>query len=132
MYASYENYNKEDPSSTEQIERVSFDLEDSSSFDSALQNSEVVIVDAWASWCNPCKKIAPKFEELGHLFLSFVKSGRLLLLKDNIENEDSVHKNDVHVVPTFFVYIRGEITKVYTGVEFKELESFIYNYFSSV
>lgn len=128
MYASYENYNKEEKSMV--VERVSYDLVDADSLAQALQTTEVVVVDAWASWCTPCKQIAPKFEVLGQRFREEMDRGRLLLLKDNIENEDSVHKNDVHVVPTFFVYIQGQITKVFTGVEFRELEAFLVSYFS--
>lgn len=56
---------------------------------------------------------------------------RLLLLKDNIEEEESIHKKDVNVVPTFFVYVKGQLTKVFTGVEFKELEGSVANYFAA-
>jgi thioredoxin 1 len=113
-------------------ERISYDLTDTRAFKTAQSHFDVVIVDAYADWCTPCKQLSPRFEQLGHDHRKYINNKKLLLLKDNIDNEDSFHKNDVNVVPTFFVYIRGKLTKVFTGVEFEELEKFVKQYFHSV
>jgi len=134
MYASYENYNKEqDEKEKEQpsIPRISFDITDVENFYKAKEMYEVIVVDAWAPWCTPCKKAGERLEELGHRYLDFVKMNRLLFLKDNIDNEESPHKKDVNVVPTFFVYVRGKLHQVYTGVEFPEFEEFLNHYFTT-
>lgn len=133
MYASYESYNNTGQTEKQRPppKRVSYDLTDQRTFQTAQSHFDIVIVDAYADWCTPCKQLAPRFEQLGHDLRKHIEVKKLLLLKDNIDNEDSFHKNDVNVVPTFFVYIRGKLTKVFTGVEFEELEKFVKNYCNS-
>jgi thioredoxin-like negative regulator of GroEL len=97
-----------------------------------LDKIEVIIVDAWAPWCQPCKTIGVKFEALGDRFESFIQQKRLLLLKDNIDNEEaSYHRSLVDVVPTFFIYVGGKVVDVLTGVDFDRLEDFLENYFQA-
>lgn len=137
MYASYENYNTAPEKKREQsqrppekeMERVSYDLVDAEPLQKAKGVYEVIVVYAWAEWCNPCKAIAPKFEMLGHKMIKYLQSNQLLLLKDNIETETSIHREHVNVIPTFFVYVRGEVVEIFTGVDFDKLEGFLSNYF---
>lgn len=127
-YASYKNYHHHHGMTTpaeEDGQRISYDLMDRKTFDLALQRFEIVVVDAWAEWCTPCKQLSQHYEQIGKSLKSYVDAKRLLLLKDNIENEHSVHRNDVHVIPTFFVYIRGRLAKVFTGVEFNDFEQYL-------
>ena len=134
MYASYETYNgnnpeeSRNPTEQEQKERLSFDLVDGESFKKALEHYEIIVVDAWAPWCNPCKKAGEKFEKLGKKHEKHLRSRRLLLLKDNIDDETSIHKNSVHVVPSFFLYVRGKLLKIFSGVEYQEFEEHVDEY----
>jgi thioredoxin-like negative regulator of GroEL len=92
----------------------------------------VIIVDAWAPWCRPCKTASQKFEALGEKCLQYIETKRLLLLKDNIDNEDtSHHRSMVDVVPTFFVYIKGQLATMFTGVDFDRLLAYIVQYFAT-
>jgi hypothetical protein len=129
MYASYDNYNQEQQTQKD-VPRISYDITNPAFFNSALPDYEMIVVKAWASWCMPCKTTAPMYEALGHRLKDYVQQDRLLLLKDNIDNEDSIHKEHVSVVPTYFVYVRGKIEKVYTGVDFEEFESFVMSHFA--
>jgi len=36
------------------------------SFDSVLQNHKLVLIDFWAPWCGPCKKISPILDEISN------------------------------------------------------------------
>lgn len=116
--------------------RHSYDLMNASDLEKALLHYDFIIVDVWAPWCKSCSHFSKRFEtEIGNRYQSLIQKDRLLLLKDNIENEDSYHKTsyELHVVPTFFIYqknTRKEVAR-FTGVEFNELLVFLDSLFSS-
>lgn len=126
MYRNYKDYNEVEK---KEVVRVSYDLVDMESFERAKKNYEVIIVYAWTDWCNPCKLLAPKFEILGQKYEEQMKRNHLLFLKDNVDKDSSIHQKHVHVVPTFFIYIQGELKEIFTGVDYNKLESFLNNYF---
>lgn len=69
-----------------------------------IQNSdEAWVVDFWAEWCGPCRKMAPLFEELDDE-MSDVKFGKV-----DMEAEQDVGVSaGVRALPTFLVYVDGE------------------------
>ena len=97
MYSSFsEAYDREETKTTRidnaVIKRFSFDLRDEKELVEVKDLFEMVIVDCYADWCQPCKHASKKFEELGQSLQSLFSLNRLVLFKDNIERDDSPHR----------------------------------------
>ncbi len=74
-------------------------------FDSAVLNNGLMMIDFWAPWCSPCRAVAPILEEV-------VKdnAGKLVLAKLNVdENPVTPSRFGVQGIPTIFITRRGEI-----------------------
>ena len=126
MYASYNNYSGGDNTAAdENIPRISYDIVKRDDFARALRNHEVVVVKAWARWCLPCVKTAVQYEKLATRLMKYIMSDRLIFLKDEIDSEESIHKEDVTVVPTYFVYVDGRIDRTFSGVDYREFEEYL-------
>lgn len=83
---------------------------DTSFEDDVLKADTPVLVDYWASWCGPCKMIAPILEDVAKEY-----DGRLKIVKVNIDdNPDTPRKYGVRGIPTLTVFKNGnvEATKV--------------------
>jgi hypothetical protein len=50
----------------------------------------------------------PKYNDLAYDFEKEFHDEKVIFLKDHIDDEWSIHRNDVSVVPSFFIYIRGQ------------------------
>jgi thiol-disulfide isomerase/thioredoxin len=111
--------------STKLQERVSFDITDDLDFERLLTMFEIVIVDVWAHWCEPCKKIASRYEGLGEKYNEYIKEKRLILLKDDIDFDGSIHREHIEAVPTFFIYYKTKMYKKISGTDFNDLDGII-------
>jgi thioredoxin 1 len=114
MYANYTELgnmtsSKEENQRETKIELYNIDGEET--FKKLLSMYKIIIVDVWADFCMPCKKIAPIYQKLADKYSSQVNSKDILFLKDCIDDDsiDSVHQNMVQAVPTFFVYAYGKL-----------------------
>lgn len=80
-----------------------------------LEAQETVLVDFWATWCGPCKMMAPVVEEL-----SEERSG-VKVCKVNVDEQmDLARQYRVLSIPTFLVFKNGEMTGNTLGVQPKE------------
>ncbi|GAB5030005.1 thioredoxin [Nannochloropsis oceanica] len=74
-------------------------------FDEVLASAgdKAVVVDFYATWCGPCKVIAPYYEELSKQFTNVV-----FIKVDVDENEEVASSAGISAMPTFQVYKNGK------------------------
>lgn len=99
---------------------VVFDIRSNEELEKILQDFPIVVVDVWAAYCNPCKMLMPKYERIARKFERHFHNRHIIFLKDNIEQNQDIHKPHVRVVPTFFIYVRGQR---YHIANFSEIEA---------
>ena len=69
-----------------------------------LQSDLPVIVDFWASWCGPCKMLAPVFEEISSEY-----EGKLKFAKISTEESPEIAgQNAVSGIPCLIVFNKGK------------------------
>ena len=84
-------------------------------FDSKVE-SGVQLVDFWATWCGPCKMIAPVLEELA---ADYEGKADILTL-DVDENPSTAAKYEVMSIPTLIVFKDGQPVDKVVGFQPKE------------
>lgn len=81
---------------------------------------KLVIIDFYATWCGPCRMIAPQIEELCKTV-----DDVYFLKVDVDENEDIVSEYDISSMPTF-VYIKNkEKLDTFSGNDFERLKQLL-------
>jgi thioredoxin 1 len=82
-----------------------------SDFEETLQQHDTVVVDFWASWCMPCKMIAPSVEALAKKM-----AGNVVFAKLNVdENPRTATRYQVMSIPTLIVFRKGSPAKRIVG-----------------
>lgn len=89
----------------------------SENFSEEVENSNVpVLIDFWASWCGPCKMLAPIIEEVAKEVDGKVKVGKV-----NVDEEiDLSSKFKVMSIPTLVYIKNGEAVNSSVGVVSKQ------------
>jgi thioredoxin 1 len=82
-----------------------------SNFDQLLAEGKPMVVDFWATWCGPCKKIGPYIEELAEQYADQVIIGKV----DVDENDQLAIRFGIRNIPTILFFRNGEVADKQIG-----------------
>lgn len=81
-------------------------------FNDVVNGGKPVVIDFWATWCGPCKRLAPVIEELAAQF-----DGKVIVGKCDIEdNPELTDKFGIMSVPTVVFIKDGQMVDSQVGV----------------
>jgi len=88
-------------------------------FEEFINSEEKIIVDLWATWCGPCRMLAPELEKL-------VNNGVISVGKVDVdENEAIAEKFNVQSIPTLLLFKGGKLVDTMVGfVPYEKLKEF--------
>jgi thioredoxin 1 len=86
-----------------------------SNFQEVLDKNSLVLIDFWAEWCGPCKRVSPILDEIS-------ESHGLLVGKLNIdENPEKTQEYSVHSIPTMVLFRDGTPVHTVLGAKPKHI-----------
>jgi len=75
-----------------------------------------LVVDFWATWCGPCRMVAPIIAELAKEYEGKINVGKC----DVEENEDLAAEFGIRNIPTILFFKNGEVIDKMIGAQSKE------------
>lgn len=84
----------------------------SENFKSEVLESDVpVVLDFWATWCGPCRMIAPELEKFDAMMDGKIKIGKV-----NVDEEEQLAKNyNIEVIPCLILFENGKMKQIEIG-----------------
>ena len=86
-------------------------LEDGTFDQEVLKSETPVLVDFWATWCGPCKAIAPAVDEIAREYKGKLKVGKV----DIDQHQQVAQKFGIRSIPTLLVFKGGRVVDTIVG-----------------
>ena len=88
-------------------------------FEQTVNQPTPVLVDFWAEWCGPCRRLAPTVNELAGDY-----DGRVVVGKMNVdENPSTPMRFSIRGIPTLLLFKSGQIVEQVVGLAEASLEA---------
>ncbi|KAI9101370.1 thioredoxin-like protein [Phlyctochytrium arcticum] len=100
-------------------------IKSESEYSKHINGSQLVVVDFYATWCGPCKVVAPRFEQLAS------KYPNVVFLKVDVDEQQGIARTaSVTAMPTFHLYRGGKRLAEVVGADIGKVESLTAQYAS--
>jgi thioredoxin 1 len=87
-------------------------LTDTNFDDSVIKAARPVVVDFWADWCGPCRRLAPTIDELATEY-----DGRVVVGKLNVDENPAIQSRfSIMGIPTVLIFKGGEVVEQVVGL----------------
>jgi thioredoxin 1 len=98
------------------LKKVLFMVINDSNYDEALAQNKPMVLDFWATWCGPCRRVSPIIQELADQY-----EGQVIVGKVNIEEEadDLVAEFGIRNIPTILFLKDGQVVDKVVGAAAK-------------
>ncbi|MCD8291747.1 MAG: thioredoxin [Prevotella sp.] len=84
-------------------------------FESLKSGNLPLVVDFWATWCGPCRAVAPIIEELAKEY-----DGKIVVGKCDVEENDDIAMDfSIRNIPTILFFKNGEVVDKFVGATTK-------------
>jgi len=96
------------------------ELENNDSFNTVLKNAgkSLVVIDFYADWCGPCKRLAPSLEKLA------AQKTTVRFYKVNVDiNEETAREQNIEAMPTILFFKDGKKIHQVVGADFAKIDN---------
>ncbi|NMF82716.1 thioredoxin [Nodosilinea sp. P-1105] len=88
-------------------------IQNETEFDALLSSESLFVVDCTATWCGPCKLVAPLIDQLADDY-----SDRVKVLKLDLDANQSVAKRyGIRSIPAVIIFAQGEVVDTLVGAK---------------
>jgi thioredoxin len=97
-------------------------IETKAEYESLIAKSNLTIIDCYADWCGPCRRIAPDFEALSK---KYPDSAFYKINTDNSEMSSVVNSLRISSIPTFVIFKEAKLVFTVVGTKLEKIENYI-------